>query len=208
MLLQRSQFPDMHGKLLPLQATHQSCRQTTRVAEQTLNVKSLNSGGGGTLLCKRKASSPSISHSLFCLWNWSCCLAKCSHSALQRVYTRKSYNKLMDLVTPGGKAAEVGNGYETSYKTMKRLSNHRSQRRLLWNIPLFSCESSSSAEFGGRPISFALGICADEGVGGLGSRLEMLLWDEVGSTPFVVGEFASTGLPFSIRYSYHQSLRM
>lgn len=74
--------------------------QNTRVAEQTLKVKNLNSGGEGTLLCKRKASSPSISHSLFCLWNWSCCLAKCSHSALQRVYTRKSYNKLMDLVTP------------------------------------------------------------------------------------------------------------
>lgn len=50
-------------------------------------------------------------------------------------------------------------------------------------------------------------MCGDEGVGGLGSRLEMLFCEELGSMPFVVGEFASTGLPFSIRYSYHQSLR-
>jgi hypothetical protein len=59
---------------------------------------------------------------------------------------------------------------------------------------------------GGRPISFALGKCGDDGVGGLGSRLEILFCEEDGSTPFVVGEADSpaTGLPFSIRYSYHQ----
>jgi hypothetical protein len=67
---------------------------------------------------------------------------------------------------------------------------------------------SSSAEFGGSPISFELGKWGDDGVGGLGSRLEILFCDEDGWTPFIVGEVDSTGLPFSIRYSYYKLLNI
>jgi hypothetical protein len=143
----------------------------------------------GTLWCNRRASSPSNSHSLFCLWNCNCCFVKCSHSARQRVYTRKSYKVNFPTTR----------GLGTSYKTMKRLSSQRSQRRLEANT-VRSSEVLSSTELGGSPISVVEAVMTFiGGVGGLGSRLETLRLSL--STPFNVAPSTVLPFPSTDRYS-------
>ena len=142
----------------------------------------------GALWCSRNASSPSSSHSLLCLWNCNCCFVKCSHSARQRVYTRKSFhsaNVPFRYISENKLGGDRGDC--TSYKTMNRLSNQRSQRRLLANT-VRSSVALPSAELGGSPISVADAVTTfGGGVGGLGSRLDTL--------------FISASMPFNVALS-------